>query len=98
MGVPLWCHRQSLGYGFDLLQQLLVAPVGVGQPILVQVHQLAESFDLGLEGEVLCPGVVSGVLTGFREVAIRVTSGFTSSRMATNAAVCLGPYQAPLAP
>ena len=55
--------RQGIGHGLELVQQFLVAPVGVGQPFLVQVHQFAESFHLGLEGEVLCRSVAGGVLT-----------------------------------
>ena len=66
---------QGFRHGLELLQQLLVAPVGVGQPFAVQVHQLAEPLYLGLEGEVLCPGVASCVLTGRREVTIRVSGG-----------------------
>lgn len=50
------------------------APVGVGEAVLVQVHQFAETFDLGPQGEVIGSGVVSGVLAGFREVLIDVPS------------------------
>ena len=46
------------------LQQLLVAPVCVGHPFTVQVHQLAEAENLGLESEVLCTGVASTVIAG----------------------------------
>ena len=43
-------RRQGLRHGLQLLQHFLVTPVGVGQSFPVQVHQLAESFDLRLEG------------------------------------------------
>ena len=68
----LWRHGQGLRHGLELLHKLLVAPVGVGQSFAVQVHQLAEPFDLGLEGEVLCLDIVSDVLTDFRKVTIGV--------------------------
>ena len=77
----VWLHgqgrarRQGLRHGLELFHKLLVTPVGVGQSFAVQVHQLAEPFDLGLECEVLCPGFVSDMLTDFRKVTIGVTSG-----------------------
>ena len=55
---------QGFRHGLELLQQLLVAPVGVGHPFTVQVHQLAEAQHLGLESEVLCTGVASNVIAG----------------------------------
>ena len=71
----LWRHGQGFRHGLELFHKLLVTPVGVGQSFAVQVHHLAEAIHLNLEGEVLCPGFVSDVLTDFRKVTIGVTSG-----------------------
>ena len=61
---------QGLRHCLELLQQFLVAPVGISQPFAVQVHQLTEALYFGLEGGILCLSVVSGVLTRRRDVAI----------------------------
>ena len=70
-------RRQGSCHGFELPQQLLVAPVSFGQPFAIQVYQLTEALHLGLKGEVLCTGVAPGVLTGYRDVPVGVSNGIS---------------------